>query len=114
VLFSNTQLIYNRLREIVKAVAAVLTQSDAPIVNTQWVETTIKGLQTWVAVVYTQTFEKVPDQLPTAVAGSIGLGSLTGEVGVVKTVNAGAMATGVAGWRRNVVAAGVVAAGLMV
>ena len=38
-----------------------------------------------VQVVYTQLFSAVPDQGPSPVAGSIGMGTLTGSVGVVKT-----------------------------
>lgn len=38
-----------------------------------------------VAGVYTQTFAAVPDQWPSASAGSVGLGTISGQVGVVKT-----------------------------
>ncbi|MCJ1232636.1 hypothetical protein MMC14_000589 [Varicellaria rhodocarpa] len=38
-----------------------------------------------VQVVYTQLFSAVPNQAPSPVAGSIGMGTLTGSVGVVKT-----------------------------
>jgi hypothetical protein len=104
-----------RPREIVNGVATVLGSSDAPVVSTQWVETIIAGVRTWVEVIYTQTFAKVPDQLPTMILeGHIGMGTLTGQIGVTKTVQAGAMATAVMdGWVRNAVAAGVVAVGLM-
>ena len=36
-------------------------------------------------VVYTQTFAPVPSQFPSALSGNIGLGTLTGSIGVVKT-----------------------------
>ncbi|MCJ1479415.1 hypothetical protein MMC13_008100 [Lambiella insularis] len=36
-------------------------------------------------VPYTQTFAAVPDQGPSAMSGSIGMGTLTGAVGVVRT-----------------------------
>jgi hypothetical protein len=38
-----------------------------------------------VPVVYTQTFPPVPDQWPAAGAGTIGLGTIAGTVGVVKS-----------------------------
>lgn len=40
-----------------------------------------------VQVVYSQAFEQVPDQWELPVAGSIGLGTIKGTVGVVKTNN---------------------------
>ncbi|KAF7512126.1 hypothetical protein GJ744_002288 [Endocarpon pusillum] len=40
-----------------------------------------------VQVVYSQAFEDVPDQWELPVAGSIGLGTIKGTVGVVKTNN---------------------------
>lgn len=39
---------------------------------------------TYVEVIYTQTFASVPDQMATAGSGSIGLGTITGTVGIVK------------------------------
>ncbi|MCJ1252185.1 hypothetical protein MMC30_009425 [Trapelia coarctata] len=39
-------------------------------------------------VIYTQVFAAVPDQGPTPMVGSIGMGTLTGTVGVVKTAQA--------------------------
>lgn len=47
-----------------------------------------------VQVVYTQLFAAVPDQGPTAASGTIGLGTLTGQVGVVKTAAAKSAAGG--------------------
>lgn len=35
--------------------------------------------------VYIQTFPAVPDQFPSPEAGTIGLGTIVGEIGVVKT-----------------------------
>jgi len=41
-----------------------------------------------VPVVYSQSFANVPDQLSSASPGTIGLGTLTGDVGTVKTSEA--------------------------
>ena len=43
---------------------------------------------TMIQTVYTQTFAAVPDQLPSPVEGSIGMGTLTGAIGVVRTEQA--------------------------
>jgi hypothetical protein len=43
------------------------------------------GAPVRVPVVYTQTFADVPDQWPAAGVGSIGMGSIQGQIGVVKT-----------------------------
>ncbi|KAI1619955.1 hypothetical protein EDD37DRAFT_181175 [Exophiala viscosa] len=54
-------------------------------VTTYYANSYIDGVQTQVAVVYTQTFAAIPDQWPSYTAGSIGLGTLTGTIGVVKS-----------------------------
>ncbi|KAK4935109.1 hypothetical protein LTR10_023780 [Elasticomyces elasticus] len=54
-------------------------------VTTYLANSYIGGVATQVAVVYTQTFAAVPDQWPSYTAGSIGLGTLTGTIGVVKS-----------------------------
>jgi hypothetical protein len=46
----------------------------------------IKGVQQ--PVVYTQTFPAIPDQWPSPVAGSIGLGTIVGTVGAVRSKRA--------------------------
>lgn len=38
----------------------------------------------WSEVFYTQTFVSAPGQLTTAGAGEIGLGTITGEIGIAK------------------------------
>lgn len=43
------------------------------------------GAPVRIPVAYTQTFADVPDQWPAAGVGSIGLGDIQGEVGVVKS-----------------------------
>ncbi|KAI9676776.1 MAG: hypothetical protein M1829_002871 [Trizodia sp. TS-e1964] len=52
-----------------------VTRADGQLVNVQ--------------TTFTQTFSQVPDQLPLPSSGSIGLGTITGEVGAVKTAMAG-------------------------
>ncbi|KAJ9618931.1 hypothetical protein H2203_008747 [Taxawa tesnikishii (nom. ined.)] len=80
----------HRLRQAVAVAnpATTLAQAQVPTVTSWWQETTIGTRTTWVQVFYTQTFAKVPDQLPSAQAGSIGMGTLTGNVGVVRTAEA--------------------------
>lgn len=43
------------------------------------------GIITNVEVVFTQTFAAVPDQWPSPSPGTIGMGTLTGAVGAVRT-----------------------------
>lgn len=70
---------------------AVLTQvTQNNPVTTNWVESTNDITTTWVEVIYTQTFASVVEQRETAGAGSVGLGTITGEVGVVRS-SAGAI-----------------------
>ncbi|KAK3113924.1 hypothetical protein LTR53_008291 [Teratosphaeriaceae sp. CCFEE 6253] len=57
--------------------AATINPQQYPIATTQWFQSTILSSTTYISVVYTQTFENVPDQLPTAAKGSIGYGTLT-------------------------------------
>ena len=57
----------------------------APIPNPNQVSPVTTVVVNGVPKVYTQTFAGVPDQFPTAVAGTIGLGTLTGTVGAVRT-----------------------------
>ena len=73
------------LREIVSAAAATQAASQYPTLTTDWVETTIGGAQTWVPLVYTQTFPSTYEVWPTAATGSIGLGTISGTVGAVRT-----------------------------
>jgi hypothetical protein len=62
------------------AAAPVITQ-QSPI--TTYYVNNAAGAQ--VPVVYTQTFAPIPDQWPSPVAGTIGMGTIQGEIGVVKT-----------------------------
>lgn len=80
----------------VVATDATLDPSQYPSVTVQWFESTIAGTTTYVEITYTQTFASVPDQWPTAGAGSIGYGTLT-DGGAKKRTAAEPMNTGVAG-----------------
>lgn len=73
------------LREVVSAAAATPAASQYPTLTTEWVETTIGGTPTWVPLVYTQTFPSTYEVWPTAAAGSIGLGTISGSAGAVRT-----------------------------
>jgi len=54
-----------------------------------WPETVLpNGQTTWLPVVFSQSFASVPDQGASAGAGSIGMGTLTGTTGAVKTAEA--------------------------
>ncbi|KAK4938730.1 hypothetical protein LTR66_015068 [Elasticomyces elasticus] len=91
-------------REIITNPVPLPAPSQYPTVTTAWIETVLPGgkITTWVQVVYTQTFAAVPDQLPSPASGNVGLGTLTGTVGAVRTgesrkYNSGARGGGVAG-----------------
>ena len=45
----------------------------------------VNGVQQQVQVVYTQLFSAVPEQWDAPASGSLGLGTIKGEVGVVRT-----------------------------
>ena len=57
-------------------------------VTTVWSATVVGGVTKNVQVAYTQTFPSAPGQGPSPLVGSIGLGTLTGQVGAVKTQEA--------------------------
>lgn len=67
------------------AAATTTAVTQVSPVTTYYANSYINGVATRVAVVYTQTFAAIPDQWPTYTAGEIGLGTLTGTIGVVKT-----------------------------
>ncbi|KAI9698658.1 MAG: hypothetical protein M1836_003768 [Candelina mexicana] len=76
------------------------TFTQASPVTTIFEPTTINGVTTDVAVVYSQKFPSVPNQGPTPAAGSIGMGTLTGTVGAVKTQSASGATAGCEGTDR--------------
>jgi len=92
----NMQELQRRQGAAVVATDATLDPSQYPSVTVQWFESTIAGTTTYVEITYTQTFASVPDQWPTAGAGSIGYGTLT-DGGAKKRTAAEPMNTGVAG-----------------
>ncbi|KAI9816884.1 MAG: hypothetical protein M1827_001529 [Pycnora praestabilis] len=76
----------------------VFTQVDP--VTTLWLATVVNGVTTAVQVVYSQAFSSVPSQGPSPASGQIGMGTLTGVIGVLRTDEArnGAMRLGSAMW----------------
>lgn len=67
-----------------QAVPPVFSQVSP--ITTYQIDLARSGAVTQLIVVYTQTFNPIPDQWPSpSLAGSIGLGTITGEIGVVKT-----------------------------
>ncbi|KAK4995761.1 hypothetical protein LTR60_007884 [Cryomyces antarcticus] len=79
------------LREIVTAPAAaqpattINAATQVPPITTAWLPTKIGTQVTYLPVVYTQTFVGVPSQGAGPLAGSVGMGTLTGTVGAVRT-----------------------------
>ncbi|KIX04467.1 uncharacterized protein Z518_05335 [Rhinocladiella mackenziei CBS 650.93] len=67
------------------AAAAATEISQISPITTYMVNEYQDGTPVQVPVVYTQTFAPVPDQWPSATAGEIGLGTIQGTIGVVKT-----------------------------
>ncbi|KAL1987011.1 hypothetical protein VTN96DRAFT_5167 [Rasamsonia emersonii] len=76
-------------REIVQnpGAAPATTATQMNPTTTIWQETTLKDGEVVTApVTYVQTFAKVPDQWPSPSSGSIGLGTLSGKIGVTSTI----------------------------
>lgn len=80
-------------------VGGVDVPTQFPTVTTDWRPTLVGGVKTWYPDIYTQTFAKVPDQLPSPGVGKIGLGNLTKKNGkrAAEATPTGAVATGIAG-----------------
>ena len=78
------------------AAAQPTEESQVPSITVLTVYSTINGVVTPFPITYTQTFASVPDQGASPSAGTVGMGTLTGSVGVVKTdqANGGAMPRG--------------------
>lgn len=81
-----------RLKREIAASAVTTAATQMGTVTTEWVESTIDFTTTWVEMIYTQTFASVPDQWSTSGSGSIGLGTISGTVGIVKDSKSGAVA----------------------
>jgi hypothetical protein len=78
-----------KAREVVPGAPVPPPPAQYPSITTQWVETVLaNGVHTWVQVVYTQTFASVVSQGAQPGVGSIGMGTLTGQIGVLRTEQA--------------------------
>ena len=74
------------LREVVQGATTTLDAEQYPTLTTNWVQTSLPGGGfTYVPLVYTQTFPSVYESFPSPASGDIGLGTISGTVGVVKT-----------------------------
>jgi len=74
------------LREVVQGAATSLVATQYPTITTEWVQTSLPGGGfTYVPLVYTQTFPSVYELFPSPASGEIGLGTISGTVGVVRT-----------------------------
>lgn len=73
------------LRKRQGGIAATNAPQATSVVTQMSPVTTYGADRGWPQVVYTQLFVAVPDQWPSAQAGTIGLGTIQGEIGVVKT-----------------------------
>ncbi|RMD44975.1 hypothetical protein DV735_g55, partial [Chaetothyriales sp. CBS 134920] len=64
------------------------TRTQVPPATTYFIKSYSGTKVIYATVAYTQTFAAVPDQWPSPSAGTIGLGTISGEVGVVRTTSA--------------------------
>ena len=81
-------------------VGALDVPTQFPTITTDWRPTLLpNGATTYWADIYTQTFAKVPEQLPSPGVGQIGLGNLSRKNGkrAAEATPTGAVATGIAG-----------------
>ena len=67
---------------------AAKNPTQVPTVTSYQATTYVNGVAKQVPIVYTQLFSSIPSQGPTPMPGTIGLGTLTGSVGVVRTSEA--------------------------
>lgn len=74
-------------REVVTGAAAAQPTAGGQVspITTIQVNEIVNGVAQQVQVVYTQLFSAVPDQGFAPASGSIGLGTIQGQIGVVKT-----------------------------
>lgn len=73
------------LRKRQGGVAATNAPQATSVVTQMSPVTTYGPDRGWPLVVYSQKFSDVPDQWPSPSAGTIGLGTIQGQVGVVKS-----------------------------
>jgi hypothetical protein len=102
--YSNTNNPTHRARQAVPIdpnAAGVAAAVQFPTITTDWRPTVLpNGQTTYWPDAYTQTFAKVPDQLPSPGAGSIGFGTLkakNGKRAAAEATPTGSVATGIAG-----------------
>lgn len=75
-------MIWPSLRQVtVYNQQATQAATQAPAVTTFMMNKQIGATVTYAAIVYTQTFADVPDQLPSPIPGTIGLGNLVKQGG---------------------------------
>jgi hypothetical protein len=76
-----------RRREVVTGVAAAQPTGGIQLspITTYQANVVVNGVAQQVEVAYTQLFSAVPDQGLAPASGSIGLGTIQGQIGVVKT-----------------------------
>jgi hypothetical protein len=84
-LISSTARLEIRQGGVVTAAPAVAVPGQVSPITTVQIGEIKGGVYVQVQQVYTQTFALPVDQWPTATQGSIGLGTIQGEIGVVKT-----------------------------
>ena len=68
----------------VPAQTTVATQMPTTT-EVQYPQTLANGQVTWLSTMFTQTFVSVPDQWPGPTSGQIGLGTIGGTIGAVRT-----------------------------
>ena len=99
---SSTAHLEIRQGAVVTAPPAVAVPGQVSPITTVQIGEIKGGVYVQVEQVYTQTFALPVDQWPAATQGSIGLGTIQGEIGVVKTKR-DAMPTQVPTTRRDVI-----------
>ncbi|KAI5205002.1 hypothetical protein E4T39_03301 [Aureobasidium subglaciale] len=83
---SNSDDVILELRQAVDLLATQAATQN-PVTQDYWIADhwdSVSSTEMWIEVKYTQTFVTHPGQWTTAGAGEVGLGTLTGTVGVVK------------------------------
>ncbi|RMZ88694.1 hypothetical protein DV736_g4080, partial [Chaetothyriales sp. CBS 134916] len=80
-------LLEERQGGVVNGPAAAAPSQVSPVTTYNINSYTTGGQIVPATVVYTQTFADVPDQWPSPSAGTIGLGTITGQVGILRTTH---------------------------
>lgn len=76
-----------RLRQAASIIDVTATQAATQVgsITTVWLPSSVGSTNSYVEVIYTQTFAAVPDQWPSPIAGSIGLGTLAKRQAAAET-----------------------------